>query len=147
MTLSKNIKNCLLFVALSFFALPSTCGAEEATYTITETQLITLESNLNELEQNNKTLLSLLNGSEADLKIAREQLSESAKEIEKLTAQLKALKAESERAQQSLEIANIELQNALTSVKKLEDKKRRIERQRNMWEVIAVILGGIAITR
>jgi hypothetical protein len=32
-------------------------------------------------------------------------------------------------------------------VKKLEDKKRRIERQRNMWEVIAVILGGIAITR
>ena len=146
MTLSKNIKNCLLFVALSFFALPSTCGAE-ATYTITETQLITLESNLNELEQNNETLLTLLNGSETDLKIAREQLSESAKEIEKLTAQLKALKAESERARQSLEIANIELQNALTSVQQLEDKKRRIERQRNMWEVIAVILGGIAITR
>jgi chromosome segregation ATPase len=81
------------------------------------------------------------------LQIAKEQLSESAKEIEKLTAQLKALKAESEREQQSLEIANIELQNALTSVKQLEDKKRRIERQRNMWEVIAVILGGIAITR
>jgi chromosome segregation ATPase len=102
---------------------------------------------LSELEQNNETLLSLLNGSETDLQIAKEQLSESAKEIEKLTAQLKALKAESERAQQSLEIANIELQNALTSVKQLEDKKRRIERQRNMWEVIAVILGGIAITR
>jgi chromosome segregation ATPase len=133
-------------VALSFFAVPSTCGAE-ATYTITENQLITLESNLSELEQNNETLLSLLNGSETDLQIAKEQLSESAKEIEKLTAQLKALKAESERAQQSLEIANIELQNALTSVKQLEDKKRRIERQRNMWEVIAVILGGIAITR
>jgi chromosome segregation ATPase len=133
-------------VALSFFAVPSTCGAE-ATYTITENQLITLESNLSELEQNNETLLSLLNGSETDLKIAREQLNESAKEIEKLTAQLKALKAESERAQQSLEIANIELQNALTSVQQLEDRKRRIERQRNMWEVIAVILGGIAITR
>jgi chromosome segregation ATPase len=133
-------------VALSFFAVPSTCGAE-ATYTITENQLITLESNLSELEQNNETLLSLLNGSETDLQIAKEQLSESAKEIEKLTAQLKALKAESEWAQQSLEIANIELQNALTSVKQLEDKKRRIERQRNMWEVIAVILGGIAITR
>jgi chromosome segregation ATPase len=146
MTLSKNIKTCLLFVALSFFAVPSTCGAE-ATYTITENQLITLEINLSELEQNNETLLSLLNGSETDLQIAKEQLSESAKEIEKLTAQLKALKAESERAQQSLEIANIELQNALTSVKKLEDKKRRIERQRNMWEVIALILGGIAITR
>jgi chromosome segregation ATPase len=146
MTLLKNIKNCLLFVALSFFALPSTCVAE-ATYTITENQLITLESNLSELEQNNETLLSLLNGSETDLQIAKEQLSESAKEIEKLTAQLKALKAESERAQQSLEIANIELQNALTSVKQLEDKKRRIERQRNMWEVIALILGGIAITR
>ena len=102
---------------------------------------------MNELEQNNKTLLSLLNGSETDLKIAREQLSESAKEIEKLTAQLKALKAESERAQQSLEKANIELKNACQSVKQLEDKKRRIERQRNIWEVIAVILGGIAITR
>jgi chromosome segregation ATPase len=125
MTLSKNIKTCLLFVALSFFAVPSTCGAE-ATYTITETQLITLESNLSELEQNNETLLSLLNGSETDLQIAKEQLSESAKEIEKLTAQLKALKAESERAQQSLEIANIELQNALTSVQQLENKKRRI---------------------
>ena len=147
MTLSKNIKNCLLFVALSFFVLPSTCGAEATTYTITENQMITLESNLSELQTNNETLLSLLNGSETDLKIAREQLSESAKEIEKLTAQLKALKAESERAQQSLEIANIELQNALTSVQQLEDKKRRIERQRNMWEVIAVILGGIAITR
>lgn len=146
MTLSKNIKNCLLFVALSFFVLPSTCGAE-ATYTITENQLITLETNLSELQTNNETLLSLLNGSETDLKIAREQLSESAKEIEKLTAQLKALKAESERAQQSLETANIELQNALTSVQQLEDRKRRIERQRNMWEVIAVILGGIAITR
>lgn len=146
MTLSKNIKTCLLFVALSFFVLPSTCGAE-ATYTITENQMITLESNLSELQTNNETLLSLLNGSETDLKIAREQLSESAKEIEKLTAQLKALKAESERAQQSLEIANIELQNALTSVQQLEDRKRRIERQRNMWEVIAVILGGIAITR
>ena len=142
----KNIKNCLLFVALSFFVLPSTCGAE-ATYQITETQLITLESNLNELEQNNKTLLSLLNGSETDLMKAQEQLRVSKLQIEKLTAQLETLKAESENAKKSLEIANIELQNALTSVQQLEDRKRRIERQRNMWEVIAVILGGIAITR
>lgn len=129
-----------------FCALPSTCSAEQM-YRVTETQLIELESQLSTLQQNSVKLLKLLSESEADLTVAQNQLKESATEIEKLQMQLTALKAESELAKQSLETANQELQQALESVQKLEARRKRTERQRDFWEVLAGVLAVVAAAK
>lgn len=137
----KKTSAILLLSGLLQFASLSTAFCSGAEYRITETQLSTLENNLSELEQNNKELLTLLNGSETDLTIAQQQLEKSRIQIEKLTAQLNTLKAESDNAQKSLQIANKELASVCQSVKQLEAKKRRIEKQRDFWEGIAAFLG------
>lgn len=142
-----NIEKYILALALLVFcALPSICSAE-ATYRVTETQLSELENQLNALQQNSVKLLELLNESEADLTVAQNQLKESANEIEKLQMQLTALKAESELAKQSLETANQELQQALESVQVLESRRKRTERQRDFWEVLAGVLAVVAAAK
>lgn len=129
-------------------------GSCAETYTITGKQLMTLEENLAALSMNNAALLETLNESNEDLTIAqgelmtlREQLKEAKEQLQRLSGQLQTLKEESARAKESLKTANEELQSAVASVQKLEKTRRRIERQRNFWEVVAVVLGGIAVTR
>ena len=122
-------------------------GQASPVYSVTADQLMTLESHLNELEKNNQALLTILNESGGDLTEALNRLALSKLELAKLKAELTQAKIESEKALISLQIANQELTLASESLKKSEQVKNRIERQRNFWEVIAVIATGIAITR
>lgn len=50
-------------------------------------------------------------------------------------------------ARGKMKTANDELQSAVASVQRLEKMRQRIDRQRNFWELVAVVLGGIAVTR
>ena len=143
----------LLALLVLCWGRPS-CGSCAETYTITEAQLLTLEENLAALSMNNAALLEALSASSTDLTEARsesEALRERLDEVERqllgLRDELERLRSESQNAKESLTRANRELQSAVESVKTLERKRRRIERQRNLWEVVAVILGGIAVMR
>ena len=141
----------LLALLVLCWGRPSS-GACAETYTITEAQLLTLEENLAALQSNNAALLAALSESSEDLTIARsesealrERLGEVERQLRGLRDELERLRSESQNAKESLTIANRELQSAVESVKRLEKTRRRIERQRDLWEVVAVILGGIAV--
>ncbi|MGP1470955.1 MAG: hypothetical protein ACTTJE_05090 [Schwartzia sp. (in: firmicutes)] len=141
----------LLALLVLCWGRPS-CGACAETYTITEAQLLTLEENLAALQSNNAALFKALSESSADLTIAqsesealREKLGEVERRLRGLRDELEQLRSESQNAKESLTRANRELQSAVESVKTLEKTRRRIERQRDLWEVVAVILGGIAV--
>lgn len=137
--------------ALSFvlcLSLPvSVCTASSVTYSISEEQLTQLELHLNELEENNEKLKSLLTLSEQDCEIALIALNASRNELKALRSELTQALIDSEKAKKSLQIANEELQTACESVKKSEAVRRRTEGQRNFWEVVAIIAAGVAATR
>lgn len=149
-------KQCItaaLFVA-SFLCLPSVgfcSGGAGATYTITAEELTTLEQHLTMLQNNNETLKSILSASGEELTEALNALTTSQAELAKLKAELNLCKAEAESARQSLQTANSELQKALESVNESEREHRRretqLERQRVLWQIIAVIVGGVAIAK
>lgn len=146
----RSIFSFVLFVLCLSLPAVGSCKA----YSITEEQMAELETHLTALQMNNATLLSLLSESREDLTIAQqesltltEELQNTQKALNELQAQLNEVKKESEQARKSLEIANSELQIVCESVQKLEKQKNRIERQRNFWEIVAGIVGVIAITK
>lgn len=109
-----------------WLAAGSTSQAEEM-YQISETELTTLEVNLNQLKKNNETKQQLLTEQQT-------QLTEASQQLETVKKELTASRSLNEATQKSLESAN-------QSLKKLEDEARRkIEvktRQRNLWIIIA----------
>ena len=145
------LRACVIaaFLCLSFASV-GTCS-ESRTYTISETELTTLESHLNALEKNNETLKMLLTESDEGLTIALEKLMESQNELATLKAQLQQAKSDAESANQSLQIANLELQKAAESFKAYEKERDKVEgrlrNQRNIWEFIAAIAVGVAVAR
>ncbi len=164
----KNLKPCLLLLvfALCFFAL-SPVGRCSETYTMTEEQLTTLETQLAMLSSNNNLLLTQLDESRKESTQAlesledsrreteslRQQLSESNRIINELRTQLTALKTDSNAAKQSLAIANQELANASKYFKEYEQQTKReiniLRMQRNGWEAVAAMLAcgliGVAV--
>lgn len=115
-----------LFVSAWLLCLLLACGSTaqaDEMYQISESELTTLEQDLNQLAKNNETKQDLLTEQKAQLETARKELTES-----------KKLNAET---QKSLESANQSLQQ-------LEDEaKGKIEvktRQRNLWIAIS---GGL----
>jgi chromosome segregation ATPase len=144
-TLVSALVLCSLLSAAGYYT--GHCSAAE--YVMTEEQLNILEQELKTLSENNRMQLSLLEESEADLQTANTELTALKDELKAATAELQRLrfllsqlKAESASAETSLRIANEELKNASESLKKSEDRTRRIERQRNFWEIIA---GALAV--
>lgn len=114
----------LLLLALCF--LPALCGSSvqaEGMYQISESELTTLEQDLNQFEKSNATKQNLLTEQQKQLETAQTELTES----KKLNVEM----------QKSLESAN-------QSLKELEDEaKNDIEtktRQRNLWIAIS---GGL----
>lgn len=111
---TKRLCICLLACSL-WLAAGSTSQAEEM-YQISESELTTLEQDLNQLAKNNETKQQLLTEQMEQLETARKELTAS--------------KRLNEATQRSLERANQSLQA-------LEDEaKRKIEtktRQRNLW--------------
>ena len=113
---TKNTK-CIVFSAVLLFCLSvgSASQAEEM-YQISESELITLETNLDELTKSNATKQDLLTEQQKQLETAQTELAES-----------KKTNAETRKS----------LASANQSLKELEDEaKKDIEtktRQRNLW--------------
>lgn len=127
----KIVKNLwpLLLACSLWLAAGSTSQAEEM-YQISETELTTLETNLNQLAKNNETKQQLLTEQQA-------QLTEAKTQLETVKKELTASKSLNAQTQKSLERAN-------QSLKQFEDEaKRKLRvktRQRNLWIAIS---GGI----
>ena len=113
---TKNTK-CIVFSAVLLFCLSvgSASQAEEM-YQISESELTTLETNLDELTKSNATKQDLLTEQQKQLETAQTELAES----KKTNAETRKL-----------------LESANQSLKELEDEaKKDIEtktRQRNLW--------------
>lgn len=120
---TRNTK-CIVFSAVLLFCLSvgSASQAEEM-YQISESELTTLETNLDELTKSNATKQDLLTEQQKQLETAQTELAES----KKTNAETRKL-----------------LESANQSLKELEDEaKKDIEtktRQRNLWIVIS---GGL----
>lgn len=149
----KQFTTAALFVA-SFLCFPCVGLCSEGagvTYTITAAELTTLETHLTALQQNNEKLKNILATQGDELTAALNLLTESQAELMKLKAELQTAKNDVQSARQSLATANAELQKALESVNESEREHRaretQLERQRVLWQIIAVIVGGVAIAK
>ena len=119
-------RSCVLLLLLALCFLPALCGSSvqaEGMYQISESELTTLEQDLNQLEQSNASKQDLLTEQQKQLETAEKELTES--------------KKTNYETQKLLESANQSLQQ-------LEDEaKQKIEvktRQRNLWIAIS---GGL----
>ena len=130
-------KLLLLFLSLLlcwwlFFA-PATCsasGTPEPVYQITETQLNTLEKNLELLDQ-------VLAQQNPELTTLQLQLAESKKELTMLRKELATSKEQLQKAEESLRNANLYLEKCAAEEKRT---RLRIKAQRNFWEAVAACL-------
>ncbi len=148
-------KRLLVMCVIALFSAwywPSAGGCSPTpTYTISESELQTLESHLLQLEQNNNALVTALSASEMDSASALKELTEARQELTLLRLELTRYRKEAESASESLTIAQDELNNALKSLKESEAAhartENRLRNQRTAWQIIALILGGVAVTR
>ena len=140
----------LLLLACWFWPRVGGCSQSQM-YQISESELVTLESHLAALEQNNETLKAILSESSENLTIALNALTQSRAELATLRAELTQCRIDAESAKKSLETANLELQRASESFKASEKEREKIEgrlrNQRTVWQVLACILAGVAAAR
>lgn len=122
---TKRLCICLLACSL-WLAAGSTSRAEEM-YQISESELTTLEQDLNQLAKNNETKQQLLTEQQT-------QLTEANRQLEAVQKELTASKSLNEATQKSLERANQSLQQLEQEVKR---KIRVKTRQRNLWIAIS----------
>lgn len=127
-------------VLLSLWLSPLLSGSHaqaEAQYTISETDLTTLETSLNQLKIDSEKKDKLLIQQQT-------QLNEAQKQLELVNEQLKKSKALNEATENSLKIAR---ESFNEYEKKVERKIKIKTRQRNMWIVISAVAVGAAISR
>lgn len=122
---TKRLCICLLACSL-WLAAGSTSQAEEM-YQISESELTTLEQDLNQLAKNNETKQRLLTEQKT-------QLTEANQQLEAVQKELTASKVLNEATQKSLERANQSLQQLEQEAKR---KIRVKTRQRNLWIAIS----------
>nr|DAU33108.1 MAG TPA: hypothetical protein [Caudoviricetes sp.] len=127
-------------VLLSVWLSPLFCGSHaqaEAQYTISETDLTTLETNFQTQKVNSEKKDKLLIRQQT-------QLNEAQKQLEIVNEQLKKSKVLNEATENSLKIAR----ESFNKYEKEAERKIRIKtRQRNMWIVISAVAVGAAISR
>lgn len=127
-------------VLLSLWLSPLLSGSHaqaEAQYTISETDLTTLETSLNQLK---------IDSEKKDKLLIRQwtQLNEAQKQLEIVNEQIKKSQALNEQTQNSLERAN----QYLKEYERETERKIRIKtRQRNLWIMTTVVAVGAAIAR
>lgn len=126
-------------VLLSVWLSPLFCGSNaqaEAQYTISETDLTTLETSLNQLKIDSEKKDKLLIQQQT-------QLTEAQKQLKIANEQLKKSKVLNEATENSLKIAR----ESFNKYEKEAERKIRIKtRQRNMWIVISAVAVGAAIS-
>ena len=142
---------CLSVLSLFLFAPSRGTCAPTQVYTISETELQTLENNLTTLELHNETLKAILTTQDSELTEALNLLMKSQDELTKLRDELQIARNETQSAQNSLQIANEELQKAAQSFKEYEKERDKVENrlrtQRNIWEALFAVAVGVAIAR
>uniref|UniRef100_UPI004027E4BE hypothetical protein n=1 Tax=Dialister sp. TaxID=1955814 RepID=UPI004027E4BE len=117
-------------LACSFWLLAGSISRAETMYQISESELTTLEANLNQLKKNNETKQQLLTEQKA-------QLTEANQQLETVKKELIASKSLNEATQKSLKRANQSLQQLEQEAKR---KIRVKTRQRDLWIAIS---GGL----
>jgi septal ring factor EnvC (AmiA/AmiB activator) len=145
LTLDQTTKKWLLaFLACLFFwwllSASATCSAsptQEKTYTITETQLQTLEVKLNLLDQ-------ILAQQNPELTTLQLRLAESRNELSTLRSELNTSKERLMKAEESLQNANQLLAKYAEETKR---ERRRIKAQRNTWLAVALVAATVAIVK
>lgn len=127
-------------VLLSLWLSPLLSGSHaqaEAQYTISETDLTTLETSLNQLKIDSEKKDKLLIQQQT-------QLTEAQKQLKIVNEQLKKSKVLNEQTENSLKIAR----ESFNKYEKEAERKIRIKtRQRNMWIAATVVAVGAAISR
>lgn len=127
-------------VLLSVWLSPLLSGSyaqAEAQYTISETDLTTLETSLNQLKIDSEKKDKLLIQQQT-------QLNEAQKQLEIVNEQLKKSKTLNEATENSLKIAR----ESFNEYEKEAERKVKIKtRQRNMWIVISAVAVGATISR
>lgn len=127
-------------VLLSLWLSPLLSGSHaqaEVQYTISETDLTTLETSLNQLKIDSEKKDKLLIQQQT-------QLTEAQKQLKIVNEQLKKSKVLNEQTENSLKIARA----LFNEYEKEAERKIKIKtRQRNMWIVISAVAVGAAISR
>lgn len=112
-----------LVLCLLLWLAAGTSSQAETMYTISESELTQLETNLNQLAKNNETKQRLLIEQKT-------QLTEASKQLETVQKELTASKSLNEATQKSLERAN----QSLIELEKEAKRKIRVKtRQRDLW--------------
>ena len=123
---------CLLFSVQDICLASET--QKEATYQITETELVQLENNLAQLQSINTKLQMELTAQKRELHVLREESS-------RLLRQLNTLQQQSQTQETSLATANKLLETYATEEKRT---RLRIKAQRNGW-IAATLVACIAL--
>lgn len=127
-------------VLLSVWLSPLFCGSHaqaEAQYTISETDLTTLETSLNQLKIDSEKKDKLLIQQQT-------QLTEAQKQLKIVNEQLKKSKVLNEQTENSLKIAR----ESFNEYEKEAERKVKIKtKQRNMWIIVSAVAVGAAISR
>ncbi len=122
-------------VLLLLFSAPVTISAAEPTYQMTDQELTELSMIFEQLESRQKQQEALLTQQVEQLTTLQGQLETSKKQIS-------SSQTEMQKLQTSLRRANQSLQESSDEAKRAHD---RLERQRNMWAVVAAIVLGVAV--
>ena len=134
---------CLLLCASAQATLAASATPGEPTYTITETELTKLESNLTELKTINEALRTACSGQQFKAAELQVKLTKAEELSRTLQSQLADLQTKSTRQEALLTQANESLKEYAAEEKRT---RLRIKAQRNMWEAMAgaMLIGMIA---
>lgn len=137
----------LLAVLLSVWLSPLFCGLSvraEVQYTISETDLTTLETNFQTQKVNSEKKDRLLIEQEKQLNEAEMKSAKAENELQIANEQIKKLKKSNEVTENSLK----KTRELFNEYEKEAERKIRIKtRQRNMWIAATVVAVGTAISR
>lgn len=137
--LLKTIAFCLLLLLSSCALVSGSASAQEAEYTITESELTLLDTRLEQLASSNIKLARDCRVLKAELAKSQAALSEAQVQTEKLQAELTALRKQSNSNELLLQTANESLELYEKEVKR---QQRIIKRQ---YTLAGVLLGGVVV--
>lgn len=134
-------------VLLSLWLSPLLSGSHaqaEVQYTISETDLTTLETSLNQLKIDSEKKDRLLIEQEKQLNEAEMKSAKAENELQIANEQIKKLKKSNEVTENSLK----KTRELFNKYEKEAERKIRIKtRQRNLWIMTTVVAVGAAISR
>lgn len=141
----KIIKRLLLFLFVCLLWLASGSGTRaEEMYQISESELTTLETNLQTLKAHSQERQKVLTEQATLLNQQKETIKKQAEELRRLKKEIVISKTANKETQKSLLRAN----RFLTELEKEARHKVQVKaRQRNIWAAVAVIAVGAAISR